>query len=269
MGKLICFLALFFASFFVYALNDCNDPFILELENENDYFRAMSFLKQIEYKARGKRVGFICSKKIMKLYYKHEEYDHLHDWIRKTFKNYPKFAENYGSLKEMEAGLAFIVGNYGWAIRETEKSKIKQDILINTFSKSIIKEPENASCEFKECKTLQDINLNFSDKNKKSTSLALLLGIVPGGGQIYAERYAAGTVSFILNSVLIGITYYAFKNDEEALGILSGLTSLSFYTGSIYAGYEATRRYNLVIDKQRIEKIRSINLKIKLLDILF
>lgn len=49
---------------------------------------------------------------------------------------------------------------------------------------------------------------------KKNASLAMLLCVVPGGGQVYTERYVPG---IIIGASELAIGYYAYKyhKDEE------------------------------------------------------
>ena len=70
------------------------------------------------------------------------------------------------------------------------------------------------------------------------------LGVVPGLGYAYAGEYANATRSLILNSLFIwGMVSTA---ENEQWGGFAALTffELTWYTGSIYGGVDASHRYN-------------------------
>ena len=82
--------------------------------------------------------------------------------------------------------------------------------------------------------------------------------MVPGLGQVYAGRPLAGLGSFLLNGFLIGTTAYAIHRHEYALAVLSGGVGLAFYTGGIYAGFEAATRVNEHSAEELRARIRAV-----------
>ena len=81
------------------------------------------------------------------------------------------------------------------------------------------------------------------------------LGLVPGLGYAYAGEYANATRSLILNSLFIwGMVSTA---ENEQWGGFAALTffELTWYTGSIYGGVDASHRYNEARRSRAIEAI--------------
>ena len=76
-----------------------------------------------------------------------------------------------------------------------------------------------------------------------------LLGIVPGLGYAYAGEYATGLRSLLLNSLFIfGMVNTADRDQWGAFGVIS-FFEVTWFTGSIYGGVDASHRYN----QRRIE----------------
>lgn len=54
--------------------------------------------------------------------------------------------------------------------------------------------------------------VNFPNAEKKNASLAMLLCVIPGGGQFYTERYIPG---IIIGSTELALGYYAYKHHRD------------------------------------------------------
>jgi hypothetical protein len=52
----------------------------------------------------------------------------------------------------------------------------------------------------------------FAQAEKKNASLAMLLCVIPGGGQFYTERYVPG---ILIASTELALGYYAYKYHRE------------------------------------------------------
>jgi len=78
----------------------------------------------------------------------------------------------------------------------------------------------------------------------KNPTLGGWLGLIPGLGYAYAGEYANMTRSIILNSLFIfGMVHTA---QEDQWGAFTAITffEITWYTGSIYGGIDASHRYN-------------------------
>ena len=84
---------------------------------------------------------------------------------------------------------------------------------------------------------------NYFESFKKPYN-AMLFGIIPGMGYVYAGKEATGIIAFILISVLSTLTYYSFKTDNKPVGIFIGAATSFFYGGSIIGGYLSAKDYN-------------------------
>ena len=98
---------------------------------------------------------------------------------------------------------------------------------------------------------------------EKSTKLAGIFSIIPGGGMLYCERYRDALTAFLFNTVLICTAYEAFDNGNCALGTLVSIVETGFYTGNFYGAVSSVHKYNKKSKKKFIEKLKKGN-RIKL-----
>ena len=79
---------------------------------------------------------------------------------------------------------------------------------------------------------------------EKKPWLSAVLGIIPGMGYLYSGDYGAGIFAFLLISVDVIMTYFAFRTHNDIIGYFTGVMGGFFYAGSIAGGYLAARRFN-------------------------
>ena len=95
----------------------------------------------------------------------------------------------------------------------------------------------------------------------KSPPLAgTLSAILPGSGQVYAERYKDGAMAFLVNSLFIAGTIVSLDNENYALAAIVGGVGLPFYIGNIYGAANSAKKWNLSLSKN-IHNNLSISLK--------
>ncbi len=84
----------------------------------------------------------------------------------------------------------------------------------------------------------------YAQGRDKKPWLGGVLGLVPGFGYFYAGEWANGFRSVILNSLFIFGMVNTAQHDEW--GAFSAITffEITWYTGSIYGGIDASQRYN-------------------------
>lgn len=85
---------------------------------------------------------------------------------------------------------------------------------------------------------------DYARGRDRSPALGGALGLVPGLGYAYAGEYATALRSLILNSLfLFGMWHTA---EEESWGAFAAITffELTWYSGSIYGGIDASHRHN-------------------------
>jgi hypothetical protein len=78
----------------------------------------------------------------------------------------------------------------------------------------------------------------------KSPALAGTLSIVPGGGQLYCNRYRDALTAFTFNAGLILASWEAFDNDLPALGGVIAFVEFGFYAGNIYGAMSSAHKFN-------------------------
>ena len=93
----------------------------------------------------------------------------------------------------------------------------------------------------------------------KNPTVAMLLGIVPGAGYLYAGQPGSALTSLLVNAALAYATYTSFKTDNYGLGIVVGLFSASFYIGNIAGSGNGASRYNERLKRDAINELRIFN----------
>jgi tetratricopeptide (TPR) repeat protein len=78
----------------------------------------------------------------------------------------------------------------------------------------------------------------------KNPTAAGWLSIVPGGGQVYCNRYQDALTAFLLNAGLIWAAWEAFDNELYALGSVISFVEFGFYAGNIYGAVSSAHKYN-------------------------
>jgi len=91
---------------------------------------------------------------------------------------------------------------------------------------------------------------------RKNPTLAGMLSILPGTGQLYCERYHDALVAFLINGGLIWAACESFDRNLDALGTIIGITELGFYSGNIYSAVNSAHKYNRLKTGNFIENIR-------------
>ncbi len=220
-----------------------------EFLGSGDDFRAVTVLRQHELQQRGTPAGFECARVILGAYLRHGELDLVDEWVARMGQWYGPPLLAPGLLPRLRVEVAYLFGNSAEVERRAGEGGgvpglERLMILSRAADRPLSFDPRDASCDSPACAQLRRILDERSSLPHKSSGLALALGVVPGLGQVYAGRPLAGLGSFLLNGFLIGTTAFAIHRHEYALAVLSGGVGLAFYTGSIYAGFEAATRVN-------------------------
>lgn len=106
-------------------------------------------------------------------------------------------------------------------------------------------------------------NLNILNKikfsKKKSSSLAKVLSIVPGGGYLYTNHKGSALTSFCVNSLLGYATYTSIRSKNYGIAALTGFLNVSFYIGNIRGASESAKRYNNYIENRYFDDLSNKN----------
>ena len=95
----------------------------------------------------------------------------------------------------------------------------------------------------------------FEAGRDKNPRVGGLLGMIPGLGYAYAGEYANALRSLILNSIFIFGMVDTARNDHWGGFAVITFFELTWYTGSIYGGFDASHRYN---QRRRDEFLESV-----------
>lgn len=85
---------------------------------------------------------------------------------------------------------------------------------------------------------------NSSCNEIDSEMLAVLFGIIPGGGYAYAGEVYTGIMALAVTTVCTGLSYMSVKSGMKPVGVMFALAGTFFYGGSIYGGYRAVSKNN-------------------------
>jgi len=99
----------------------------------------------------------------------------------------------------------------------------------------------------------------------KTPTLAGTFSIVPGGGQLYCNRYRDALTAFLINAGLILAAWEAFDNDLPALGGVITFVEFGFYAGNIYGAVSSAHKFNrdrMDAFKSRLERNKSMPLSL-------
>lgn len=84
---------------------------------------------------------------------------------------------------------------------------------------------------------------------KSPRRAAGLSAVLPGAGQLYAERPQDALAAFLLNGVFIWATLEAFSRDNEVAGGILLFFEAGWYFGNIYSAINSTHKYNRKITR--------------------
>lgn len=98
---------------------------------------------------------------------------------------------------------------------------------------------------------------------KKDPTLAGVLSVLPGAGQLYIGRYQDALIAFLLNAGLMLAAYEAFDKDLYALGAVITFVEVGFYGGNIYGAAAGAHKYNRKAHREFIENLKR-NTQLKL-----
>jgi len=245
-----------------------SDGFIQDLLDSGDQFRALTILKEKEFRFRGTENGFDASRKILGLYIEANEFDHTESWLDRMHKHYKPMQKQY-SRPLLKGELAYLYRNYPHSLSFLRKVDPDKREPAFSFS-SVLDNPmrDNAlnpkKCKGTPCTKLNAFLKDYKDEGDKSPTLALFLGLIPGMGQIYGGLFWGGIASFLVNGLIVTATTFAAINDEKVLASVTGVLGVGFYFSSIYAGYETTRRYNDVRLNNFRDKVHEIPIQLTL-----
>ena len=85
---------------------------------------------------------------------------------------------------------------------------------------------------------------------KSPTLAGTLSAILPGSGQVYAERYKDGAMAFLVNALFIAGTMVALDDENYALAAIAGGVGLPFYIGNILRSSQFRYKMELVPRKK-------------------
>ena len=94
---------------------------------------------------------------------------------------------------------------------------------------------------------VDDLERDLNDSSRlpaRSPALAGALSIIPGGGQLYCNRYEDALIAFAVNTGLIWAAHDAFDKEQYGLGGLLSFVAVGFYAGNIYSAVADAHKYN-------------------------
>ena len=104
------------------------------------------------------------------------------------------------------------------------------------------------------------ISLTSNSRYKSPVGAAILSGLVPGLGRVYAKDYWDGVLSIIFVGTAGIQSYNRFKKNgiESVSGWIYGSIALGFYISNIYGTYQSALYHNRKVDEKTHTKVMSL-----------
>ncbi len=171
------------------------------------------------------------------------------EFLKSVFQteDYPVFrniyTERFLDMKEEEKSRAKSLYNFSYLF--TKNSLPDENSFINTFPKG----EQNRIKSFYEWK---------KDPPEKSPfTAALLSAVIPGAGKFYVHKYSDGIWGFLTS---VGFAFLAYDNFHAGHNfrawVFTGLAA-GFYAGNIYGSAAAAQIYNVQINMDFVNELRS------------
>jgi len=211
--------------------------FAQKLEQENDYYRAITEYKRYWFYSQNKPDSIIYH--IAGIYIKEDLPDNAVD-ILKYIK------DRDSTYTRIYATSYFRAGDYEKA-RELWGNKTFTG-LTYLYQRKFGKAGEYLG--------------NIGKPDRKSPFLGAVFSVFPGGGKFYAGRKFDGIMSLVSVVSLAIPAYYAYTDTTQSKikAYIYGGISLFFYLGDIYGGWIAVKVYN---DKAEENFVHSVAVDIK------
>lgn len=130
-------------------------------------------------------------------------------------------------------------------IYEANKYLILSDLLLKDFASARIAVESSKLRREERTNFIELIEMGKALPKKSLTLAAAMSTIIPGSGQIYAERYVDGLISFLFNSYnAYALITLLRKNASASKLFVQVSISLPFYLGNIYGAALAAHKYN-------------------------
>lgn len=95
------------------------------------------------------------------------------------------------------------------------------------------------------------------DRPRKYPTLAGVLSILPGLGQLYAGHLGDALSAFLVNGALAAATVIAVSSEAWGLTVLSGTLLAAFWSGNIYGAVTQAREADLRREVQALERLKA------------
>ena len=229
--------------------------FANHLFDTGDYYRAITEYQRYQFTSPKSKESDFVNLKIALAYLEGKEYDTAFQALDKIINIQD---HEYTQIARLRlAGGLYTTKQYNNAITiispTTRTSNNKQEIEVFLGLCMLQnKNPEKAKIHFNtiqseiwNSKNLLESCIEYENLNQKKTWLAgTLSALLPGSGQLYVKRPHDAAWAFLLNTVFLSATYYAFENDETVAGIFAASLEAVWYTGNIYNAANGAKKYN-------------------------
>lgn len=252
-------------NFQIYSFNDYNknndNDFIKYLINNEQYESALLEINRQLFDSNFNDSNielFVNYFRVLRKLNKQESIQYIYETrLNETIKKRPEILfELASSWMELENNKKSISIFNSIVEKSNIKSLIAQQSILNLVYLNSISENLDTAKElnrlidsegyFKNQKIKNSQTLSTIEELKfKNKKISTILGLIPGGGYLYAGHPRSAFSSLVVNSILSFATVSTFKGGNKGLGFLMGFTTLSFYLGNIKGGVDAVERYNL------------------------
>lgn len=245
---------------------DLNTPqkiydFAEYLFNKGQYYRAITEYERLLFHFPDHSLAARAKLQIGFCFRKGEQW-------QQAIRTFKEAAEEYAGTREAETALfeaaetSFAAADYTPAL-EAYFEFLKQYPQSRLFNKTRYRTgwsylyeglPEAASREFAEIaiqgdqgygKALAAAALQYQDLAKKSSRMAgIFSAVVPGSGQLYANRKRDALVAFLLNSTFILGAIESFNHGSPIVGGILVFFEAGWYAGNLFNAVSDVHKYN-------------------------
>lgn len=105
---------------------------------------------------------------------------------------------------------------------------------------------------------LQLVDKSKNTKYRKPFIGALFSAVLPGSGKLYAGNWEDAVIGFLMTSASGFVAYRAYDKYGVKNGYtwFSGILALGYYSGNVYGGYNAVKKYNLKKENELVDETK-------------
>ena len=244
--------------------NAINPGFADSLFSEGDYFRAITEYKRFLYDHPDNTDAPRAQLNIARCYLQAERWDDASSALERVIASFPTSREaDLARILRLES--PFKQGNYPATLQADRDTALNSPALLDQQQRLRIWALAYQG-NYQQAFSLNMGGLGYPDKQDlreleqlpvKSPALAgTLSAVLPGSGQLYAERYREAGLALLLNAAFLAGGIQAIDTGNEILGGILLFFEAGWYGGNIYNAMNSVHKYNRDLKHTTLMNIR-------------